>query len=70
MKSRDASASKNHGSTVRKSQKCEKCIFRTLEQAATNICSMEYHNSNFKIDLSLFGCAEKYIEQSTPCAVQ
>ena len=26
-------------------------------------------NSNFKIGLSLFGCAEKYTEQSTHCAV-
>ena len=27
-------------------------------------------NSNFKIGLSLFGCAEKYTEQSTHCAVR
>ena len=26
-------------------------------------------NSNFKIGLSLFGCAEKYTEQSTQCAL-
>ena len=28
-----------------------------------------YQNSNFKMGLSLFGCAEKYIEQSTHCAM-
>ena len=31
-------------------------------------CSMEYKNSNFKIGVSLFGCAEKYTLQSTHCA--
>ena len=46
-----------------------KKYFRTLEQAGANICSMGYQNSNFKIGLSLFGCAEKYTEQSTHCAV-
>ena len=30
---------------------------------------MVYQNSNFKIGLSLFGCAEKYTEQSTHCAL-
>ena len=43
----------------------KKCIFRTLEQAGTNIFSMGYQNSNFRIGLSLFGCAGKYTEQST-----
>ena len=43
----------------------KKCIFRTLEQARTNLCSMGYQNSNFNIGLSLHGCAEKYAEQST-----
>ena len=38
------------------------CFLCTLEKAATNICSMGYQNSNFKIGLSLFGCAEKYTE--------
>ena len=31
---------------------------------------MGYQNSNFKIGLGLFGCVEKYTEQSTPFAVQ
>ena len=47
----------------------KKCIFCTLEQAWANICSIGYQNSNFKMGLSLFGCAEKYIEQSTHCAM-
>ena len=47
----------------------KKCIFRTLEQAGANICSMGYQNSKCKIDLSLFGCAEKYTEQITHCAL-
>ena len=47
----------------------KKCIFRTLEQAGTNICSMGYQNSNFKIVPSLYGCALKYTEQSTHCAM-
>ena len=38
----------------------KKCISCTFEQAGTNICSMGYQNSNFKIGLSLFGCMEKY----------
>ena len=38
----------------------KKCIFRTLEQAGANICSMGHQHS---------GCAEKYTEQSTHCAV-
>ena len=28
-----------------------------------------YQNSIFKIGLSLFGCAEKYTEQNTHCAL-
>ena len=47
----------------------KKCIFRTLEQAGANICSMGYQNSNFKIGLSLFGCAEKCTDQNTHCAM-
>ena len=47
----------------------KKCTFRTLEQVGTNICSIGYQNSNFKIGLSLFGCAEECIEQSTHCAL-
>ena len=47
----------------------KKCIFRTLEQAGANLCSMWCQNSNFKIGLSLFGCAEQYTEQSTHCAM-
>ena len=46
----------------------KKCIFRALEQAGTNICSIGKYILNFKIGLSLFGCAEKYTEQSTHCA--
>ena len=38
----------------------KKCIFCTLDQARTNIYSIGYQNSNFKIGLSLFGCMEKY----------
>ena len=47
----------------------KKCIFRTLEQVGTNICSIGYQNSNFKVGLNLFGCAEKYTEQSTHFAL-
>ena len=47
----------------------KKCILRTLEKAGTNICSMGYQNSNFKIVPSLFGFALKYTEQSTHCAM-
>ena len=43
---------------------------KIFEQAGTNICSTRYQNSNFRIGLSLFGCAEKYTEQSTHCAMQ
>ena len=42
---------------------------RTLEQAGTNICSMGYPNSNFKIAPSLFACAQKYTEQTAHCAL-
>ena len=42
-----------------------KNIFRTLEQAGTNICSMGYQNSNFKIGLSLFGWKENMILEET-----
>ena len=45
----------------------KKYIFRTLEQAGTNTCSMGYQNSNFMIGLSLFGYAQKYIEQTAQC---
>ena len=45
------------------------CFLCTLEKAATNICSMGYQNSNFKIGLSLLGCAEKCIEERTHCAL-
>ena len=48
----------------------KKCIFRTLEQAGTNICSMGCQNSNFKIGLSLFSGAQNYTEQSTHCAME
>ena len=48
----------------------KKGIFRYLEQAGTNICSTGCQNSNFKIGLSLFGCAEKYTEQSTHCTLE
>ena len=37
-----------------------KCIFRTLKQAGTNICSLGYQNSNSKIGLS-FSVARKNI---------
>ena len=47
----------------------KKCISSTLEQTGANICSVGYQNSNFKIGLSLFGCAEKYTVQSTQCAM-
>ena len=47
----------------------KKCIFCTLEQAGTNICSMGYQNSNFEIGLSLFRCAGKYTEQRAHCAM-
>ena len=43
----------------------KKIILRTLEQARKNICSIGYQNSNLKIGLSLFGCAQKYTKQST-----
>ena len=47
----------------------KKCILLTLKQAEANICSMGYQNSNLKIGLSLFGCAQKYTEQSTHFAM-
>ena len=47
----------------------KKCILRILEQAGTTICSMGYQNSNFKIGLSLFGCAQKYTQQIAHCAL-
>ena len=46
-----------------------KGIFRTLEQAGANICSMGSQSLNFKVGLSLFDCAEKHAEKSTHCAV-
>ena len=48
----------------------KKCNLRTLEQAGTNICSMGYQNSNFKIGPSLFGCAEKYTEHIVQCDIE
>ena len=60
----------NHGSRVWKTQNVNKCIFRTLKQSGTNICSMGCQNSNFKIGLNFFGCSGKYTEQSTHCALQ
>ena len=47
----------------------KKCIFRAIEQAWTNICPTGQYFLNFKIGLSLFGCAEKYTLQSTHCAL-
>ena len=47
----------------------KKYIFCALKQAGTNINSMGYQNSNFKIGLSWFGCAKKYTEQSTHCVL-
>ena len=35
-----------------------KGIFRTLEQAGANICSLGYQNSNFKIGLSYIYCTK------------
>ena len=48
----------------------KKCIFRALEQAKTNKCSLGYQNSNLEIGLSLFSCAEKYTLQNAHCAVE
>ena len=47
----------------------KKCNLCTHEQAGTNLCSMGYQNSNFKIGVSLFGCAQKYTEQTAHCAL-
>ena len=47
----------------------KKCIFRTLEQAGTNICSTGKYFLNLKIGLSLFGCAEKYTLQTAHSAL-
>ena len=33
------------------------------------ICSIGYQNSNFRMGLSMFSCAEKYNELSTHCAI-
>ena len=43
---------------------------RVWKWAGTKIYSIGYQNSNFKIGQSLFGCAEKYTEQSTYCAMK
>ena len=49
-----------NGYRVKKSQKCIIC---RLEQAGAKVCWMGYQNSNFKIGLSLFGCAEKILNK-------
>ena len=59
----------NHGSRVWKSQKCEKMYFPHTRTSWGKSMFHVIPNSNFKIGLSLFGCAEKYTEQSTHCAL-
>ena len=58
---REEKKRKNHASGVIKSQ--------NVKKTGTDICSMGYQNSDFKISLSLFGCMEKHTEQTTHCAL-
>ena len=59
----------NHVSRVSKSQKCEQMYFPHTRTSWDKHMFNGMPNSNFKIGLSWFGCAEKYTEQSTHCAV-
>ena len=49
--------------------KCKKMYFLHTRTSWDKHMFNGMPNSNFKIGLSLFGCAEKYTEQSTHCAV-
>ena len=60
----------NHVSRVPKSQKCEQMYFPHTRTSWDKHMFNGMPNSNFKIGLSLFGCAEKYTVQSTQqCAL-